>query len=485
MKKGQKMKLTKVAAALSAVLLFGCDDITPNSTDSGSGSGTDSGIDSGTGSGTGSGSGTDSGSGTNLAAQILDTLIDDGGELRVKLADAAQVSEIVSGQVSATLQLQLDSDTTITSEETKNTGYVSIYSEGTSNSNLHGDIIFASNGVIKQRDENGDQIEVEGATYTEGDAIDFVAKWDETTYSFSLDGGETFFGPYASKDKTPVTVISFKLGDTSGQSNHEFNVDDVVIEDAGASVFSDNFDSYTEGESLDPELNADAIYNKSSSEATVQIVSFGTGSTDGGEDGSEGGDDGSAGGSGDGSEGGDGEFPEAVDEFNFTNGAYTNSGSASTPLKGSNNDTFVISQAMGATGDENTALKFDQDVAEVEEVDVNIEESNKPYAHLEYTSEAGSGADQLTGSFTLETVLNLSSRTIANDVALIDFADTKEYLGFKTYIEKDDSTVKFKIYGAIDTETGEGLSTEVATSNPLTTESWNHIAAVYNTNHTN
>jgi len=33
MKKGQKMKLTKVAAALSAVLLFGCDDITPNSTD--------------------------------------------------------------------------------------------------------------------------------------------------------------------------------------------------------------------------------------------------------------------------------------------------------------------------------------------------------------------------------------------------------------------------------------------------------------------
>ena len=261
-KKGKKMQLTKIAAVtLSAALIFGCDDLefketTSTDTDSGSEE-TDTGDSS-----------TDDTTSINLGAQILDTLTDDGGELRIKLSDQASVSEIVTGQVSATIQLQEDTDSTIASDGSKNTAYVSLYSDGTSSSNLHGDIIFASDGIIKQRDETGSQIEVNGATYTEGEAIEFVATWDETTYSFSVDGGTTFFGPYASRDETAVTVISFKLGDTSGQSSYEFNVDDITIEDEGVEVFTDSFDDDTEGTTLVPP------YNSSSSEATSELMDF-------------------------------------------------------------------------------------------------------------------------------------------------------------------------------------------------------------------
>lgn len=98
------------------------------------------------------------------------------------------------------------------------------------------------------------------------------------------------------------------------------------------------------------------------------------------------------------------------------------------------------------------------------------------YGYMYYESDENAGAAEITGSFSVETVINQSSRALANDVALVDYADTNAYLGFKSYIEKDDNSFKFKVYGGV--VDSENISTEVVTA-PLLTETWNHILAVY------
>jgi hypothetical protein len=209
----------------------------------------------------------------NLGAQILDTVTDDGGELRIKLADAGSVDTILEGQISATIQIQDDTDTTVTTTDSSDTAYVTLYSTGgTSSTNYHGDIIFSS-GDVKYRDDTGTQYTIDGLSYTEGVAIDFVATWTESTYSFSIDGGDNYNGPYDSREATAVSVISFKLGDTSGQSVKELLVDDIVILDETANAFDDDFESNEVDDVLD---GTDDSYNSSSSEATVQLVAFGT-----------------------------------------------------------------------------------------------------------------------------------------------------------------------------------------------------------------
>lgn len=206
--------------------------------------------------------------GENLAAQIIDT--DAGGadgELRLSLASQSTVSSITTGTVTATLMLQPDEDTANVIDDTtavSNTAYVSLYGTGTSSSNLHGDIIFSGN-KMKYRDSTGSQKTIDGLTYEDATAIDFVATWDATTYSFSIDGGDTFYGPYDSRELEPVEVISFKISDKSSVSEDEFIVDNIEVLDDGTSVYTEDFEEYEVGHDLDGDP-----FNNNSAEATVQ-----------------------------------------------------------------------------------------------------------------------------------------------------------------------------------------------------------------------
>ena len=70
-----------------------------------------------------------------------------------------------------------------------------------------------------------------------------------------------------------VTHVSFRFGDNGGvrAATGIFSVDDLAIysdTDGMTGVFSDDFESYLEGDSLDTD-NAASPYNSSTSEATV------------------------------------------------------------------------------------------------------------------------------------------------------------------------------------------------------------------------
>lgn len=199
-----------------------------------------------------------------LAAQILDTDTGVDGELRIKLSEMTDVTSITEGQVSATLILQPDADTTtVETDAITNTAYVSLYGASTGSGDLHGDIIF-SGGEVKYRDADKAQHVIDGLEYTEGTEIEFVATWDAAGYSLSIDGGESFSGPYTGISTDAVEVIAFKLGTSSDVSEDEFIVDDIEILDAGSSIYSEDFESYTAGDDL-----VGNPFNSSSSEATV------------------------------------------------------------------------------------------------------------------------------------------------------------------------------------------------------------------------
>lgn len=228
----------------------------------------------------------------NLAAQVLDTVGDDTGEFRIALSDSAQVSEIETGQMSFTFVTQADADTTVTEASPKNNVNISLYASGTSTNQLHAEYIF-TNGSVRYRgvetndagefidtvdsvdvvvtdraDANNEQVTIDGLSYTEGTPIDVVITWDTLGSKISIDGGANFTENFEGQDFGNVTVVAFRLADTSGLSINELLVDDIVIEDAGVSAFEEDFEDFT----VDTDLAIE--FSSSSSEATVQIVNF-------------------------------------------------------------------------------------------------------------------------------------------------------------------------------------------------------------------
>ncbi|MDA7747020.1 hypothetical protein N8878_06800 [Psychromonas sp.] len=213
----------------------------------------------------------------NLVAQLLDTNANGSadGELRIKFADSAGVDSLEAGQISATIMMQADADSTAdtVTYSTTNTGYVSLYGSGTSSTNLHGDIIF-SGGEVKYRDDLGSQSTIDGLTWTDGEAIEFVVTWAaDDTWSFSIDGGTTFNGPYVSREKiatSPITLVAFKIGTSSDVATYEMNVDNIEILDGdSASLYSEDFEN---GYSVDDDLDGTGVFDSNSNEVTVQEV---------------------------------------------------------------------------------------------------------------------------------------------------------------------------------------------------------------------
>jgi hypothetical protein len=114
--------------------------------------------------------------------------------------------------------------------------------------------------------------------------------WMNVAITWEYPGGDTAVAPEViieidgvalpaiTPDNSPfggVTHVSFRFGDNSGvrEATGIFSVDDLAIysDTAGtAQVFSDDFESYLEGDSLDTD-NAASPYNSSTSEATVGV----------------------------------------------------------------------------------------------------------------------------------------------------------------------------------------------------------------------
>jgi hypothetical protein len=67
--------------------------------------------------------------------------------------------------------------------------------------------------------------------------------------------------------------FQWKYNSTSSTSEGVYHVDDIVIysSDSGTETvfFSDDFQSYTAGDDLDPDTNPDSVYHPNCSEVTV------------------------------------------------------------------------------------------------------------------------------------------------------------------------------------------------------------------------
>ncbi|CDT76762.1 conserved exported hypothetical protein [Vibrio coralliirubri] len=227
-------------------------------------------------------------SGINGYVQILDTNFGTGydgvdkdvGELRLKLSDSstgATVDSIESGKVTVDLIYQVDEDSKEEVNTSGNNAYVSLYASGTSNTNLHGEIIFNAGEIFyRSTVTDGDgkpQIPDEPVgTYTLGEDLAVEISWangyytfkvNDTVYDNSGNGFEAF-------DKTAVTLVSLKLGDTKNTTHYELNADNfkVYSNDTATDelVFEDNFNSYPNGQVL-----SGNPYNNNTAEATVIV----------------------------------------------------------------------------------------------------------------------------------------------------------------------------------------------------------------------
>ena len=199
----------------------------------------------------------------NVAA-ITDTMTDDAGELRYK------DSMLEKGKLSVSFNKSLDDG---------KDAYIGLYGSSTSTNNAVIDLRI-QNGVFQIRN-NADAILSE-VTYTLGEWHDVEMTWDSsstsevTTLTLSIDG--VMYGPFLSATTEGpdlvvdgVSTVIFKLGDNSGVTESAFLVDDFKLYsdmEGTTEVFSDDFESYTVGDSLDTD-NSASPYNSSTAEAVV------------------------------------------------------------------------------------------------------------------------------------------------------------------------------------------------------------------------
>ncbi|CAH7026362.1 conserved hypothetical protein [Vibrio chagasii] len=400
----------------------------------------------------------DEASGINNAAQILDTLTDDTGELRLKILNTSSTvgKTISSGKLTVDLTYQLNPDSTQV-DEGQNNSYISLYStndenDKVSNAYHHGDIAIGD-GIIQFRDASG-SLTATGGTFDANSTFDATVEvvWTPTSHTFTING-KTYTGAVSSNSSGEVQVIALRLGTNSGVTPYELIADNLKVyslnESTGEYVeeFKDTFNDYSVGYDLN-----NNPYNSSTSEATV-ISLTGEAPVDP-----------------ENPEPPVGDFPVALNEYTFDSSDYAvDSGSAKNDLT-SKSGSPLITTTAGAAG--TGAMHIDQDSA-----------TGGGYGYVYYnaTSETTTGAQAIEGSFSVETVIKADRFGYSSDVSLVDFAETSDYLGFKLYLESSDNSIKFKVYGGLDAEEN-GLSTEAKSSEGdvyLVEDNWYHILATY------
>lgn len=209
--------------------------------------------------------------GPNKFAVIVDTDPGDTGELRYALGDDGPLAQ---GQVSVSVK-RLDDDLG------NGDAFITLFNSATNNSGAILDLRIRDNsfGVRSPGD-----VDTSAATVLLDEFMDIVITWE-------YPGGDLNVNPlvtvevdgvrFTADGFTPdndsfggVTHVAFRFGDNSGvrEATGKFSVDDLMIfsDVAGTiSVFSDDFESYAEGDSLDTD-NPASPYNSSTNEATVE-----------------------------------------------------------------------------------------------------------------------------------------------------------------------------------------------------------------------
>lgn len=230
---------------------------------------------SGGGSGGGSGDGSGPGNAGNKMAKITDNMIDDAGELRYKFDSALE-----QGKLSVYFWKD---DNAVTEEGTAKDAYIGLFGSSTSTSKAIVDLRIQSD-QYEIRDQDSIDVEV---PYTPAAWNHVEITWDASAadasntpmLTITINGETVTTEPFASASSSPSEVMDgvqymiFKLGDNSSTiPAAAYYVDDVKVysDQAGtALVFEEDFESYSVGDSLDPDENGASIYHSNSAEVVV------------------------------------------------------------------------------------------------------------------------------------------------------------------------------------------------------------------------
>ena len=215
-------------------------------------------------------------SGANNVAVIIDTNDSDTGELRYTLGDDGPLA---AGRVTASIKRLDDS-------LGDGDAFISLFNSATNNDGAILDLRIRDNsfGVRSPSD-----VDVSAGTVVLDAFMDVVITWEYPSgdltvnplVNVEVDGVLLTPNGFTPDNNSigGVTHISFRFGDNGGvrAATGKFTVDDLFIfsDVAGTTeVFSDDFESYADGDSLDTD-NAASPYNSSSSEASVEAIGGG------------------------------------------------------------------------------------------------------------------------------------------------------------------------------------------------------------------
>lgn len=216
-------------------------------------------------------SGVGGNTGANNVAVIVDTDDGDTGELRYALGDNGPLA---SGRVEVKVK-RLDDDLG------DGDAFITLFNSATNNDGAILDLRIrdSSFGVRSPSD-----VDTSAATVLLDEFMNVVITWEYPEGNLEVNplvtveiDGVSFVAEGFTPDNNSiggVTHVSFRFGDNSGvrEPTGKFTVDDLVIysDTAGTTeVFSDDFESYVDGDSLDTD-NPASPYNSSTSEATVE-----------------------------------------------------------------------------------------------------------------------------------------------------------------------------------------------------------------------
>jgi VCBS repeat-containing protein len=211
--------------------------------------------------------------GANNVAVIIDTDPSDTGELRYALGDNGPLAQ---GRITVSVK-RLDD------ELGDGDAFITLFNSATNNDGAILDLRIKDDS-FEVRSPSG--VDTSAATVVLDTFMDVVITWEypngnlEVTPLVTVEvDGVSFVAEGFTPDNSAtggVTHVSFRFGDNGGvrAETGKFTVDDLVIyaDTAGSSVvFADDYESYTNGDSLDTD-NPASPYNSSTSEASVETI---------------------------------------------------------------------------------------------------------------------------------------------------------------------------------------------------------------------
>ncbi len=207
----------------------------------------------------------------NQVAAISDTNaggVSDTGELRLDISETSAGGDaVVIGRMTVSVFKE--------PETTGEDGFVSIWGSSTSSSNNIVDLRFETNNDVFQiRDQDAINTSISDRPFVEGEWIEVEMTWDASSVSASplvtplvtvtIDGQAVTMNPFNSQSgasfstfENGIETIQFRLAGGGATASSRFLVDELKVysSDSGSEVmvFEDDFESYTLGESLDPD----------------------------------------------------------------------------------------------------------------------------------------------------------------------------------------------------------------------------------------